>query len=179
MDIIAVDQHNKWKWFNLWLHVGLDPFTGRIAWIHIWWTNQNTHLIAAITSMRAERWVFLLLSRAIQALRISILQIATPTFATSLTLPLQICCSTAGCESIKMSNLKHFGLSSTGNRPLVLRLFLTMSSMKAELDKWRAQHNSMPHQADRNKVLPHGIPNVIHAKLHMYDSEDFTVKVSP
>jgi hypothetical protein len=53
MDILAFDQHDKWKRFGLWLHVGLDPFAGRIAWIKIWWTNRNPRLI---TSYYLEAW---------------------------------------------------------------------------------------------------------------------------
>lgn len=45
MDIIACDQHDKWKHFGLWLHIGLDPYPGRIAWLKIWWCNQNPRLI--------------------------------------------------------------------------------------------------------------------------------------
>ncbi|KAJ7089167.1 hypothetical protein B0H15DRAFT_780321 [Mycena belliarum] len=47
MDILAFDQHDKWKRFGLWLHVGLDPFPGRIAWLKIWWMNRNPKLITS------------------------------------------------------------------------------------------------------------------------------------
>ncbi|OAX40779.1 hypothetical protein K503DRAFT_855105 [Rhizopogon vinicolor AM-OR11-026] len=36
------DQHDK----GLWLHISLDPFTGWIDWLKIWWTNRNPRLIA-------------------------------------------------------------------------------------------------------------------------------------
>ncbi|KAK0434664.1 uncharacterized protein EV420DRAFT_1488575 [Desarmillaria tabescens] len=37
---------HKWvSWFRLQLHMGLDPFTGVIKWIKIWWTNRNLILI--------------------------------------------------------------------------------------------------------------------------------------
>lgn len=45
MDILTIDQHDKWKRFGLWLHIGLDPFPGRIAWLKIWWCNRNPRLI--------------------------------------------------------------------------------------------------------------------------------------
>ncbi|KAF8148594.1 hypothetical protein B0H34DRAFT_811826 [Crassisporium funariophilum] len=44
-DLLAVDQHDKWKRFGLALHTGVDPFSGRIQWIEIWWTNSNPKLI--------------------------------------------------------------------------------------------------------------------------------------
>ncbi|KAJ6581597.1 hypothetical protein B0H19DRAFT_1251786 [Mycena capillaripes] len=47
MDILAFDQHDKWKRFGLWMHVGLNPYASRIAWMRIWWTNRNPKLIAS------------------------------------------------------------------------------------------------------------------------------------
>lgn len=44
-DILAVDQHDKWKRFGLALHTGVDPFPGHIHWIKVWWTNSNPKLI--------------------------------------------------------------------------------------------------------------------------------------
>lgn len=45
MDLLTIDQHDKWKRFGLWLHVAMDPYSGRIAWLKIWWTNRNPVLI--------------------------------------------------------------------------------------------------------------------------------------
>jgi hypothetical protein len=45
-DLVAFDQHDKWKGkFGLALHVGLDPFAGKIKWLKIWWSNSNPRLI--------------------------------------------------------------------------------------------------------------------------------------
>lgn len=43
--IWAIDQHDKWKRFGLWLHVGLDVFSGNILWMRAYWTNSNPRLI--------------------------------------------------------------------------------------------------------------------------------------
>jgi len=45
MDLITMDQHDKWLRFGLWLHLGLEPFSGRLMWLKIWWTNRNPRLI--------------------------------------------------------------------------------------------------------------------------------------
>ncbi len=45
MEVISIDQHNKWKRFGLYLHCGVDPFSGRLHWVKIWWTNRNPILI--------------------------------------------------------------------------------------------------------------------------------------
>lgn len=45
MDVVTMDQHDKWKRFGLFFHVGLDPFPGRALWVKIWWTVRNPHLV--------------------------------------------------------------------------------------------------------------------------------------
>jgi hypothetical protein len=47
MDIICFDQHDKWKRFGLWLHLGIEPYSGRILWLKIWWTNRNPKLVTS------------------------------------------------------------------------------------------------------------------------------------
>ena len=44
-DLIAVDQHDKWKRFGLALHVGEDPFCGVIQWLRVWHNNNNPKLV--------------------------------------------------------------------------------------------------------------------------------------
>jgi hypothetical protein len=47
MEVWTIDQHDKWVRFGLFFHVGYDPFTGRIVWLRVWWTNKNPILIAS------------------------------------------------------------------------------------------------------------------------------------
>ncbi|KAI0694588.1 hypothetical protein BC835DRAFT_1306221 [Cytidiella melzeri] len=44
-DIWTVDQHDKWRKFQLFLHVGIEPHSGLILWLKIWWTNRNPRLV--------------------------------------------------------------------------------------------------------------------------------------
>ena len=44
-DVWPQDQHDKWGRFGLWLHAGLEAFSGEINWLKIWWTNRNPRLI--------------------------------------------------------------------------------------------------------------------------------------
>jgi hypothetical protein len=46
-DVWPQDQHDKWGRFGLWLHAGLEAFSGEINWLRIWWTNKNPVLIAS------------------------------------------------------------------------------------------------------------------------------------
>ncbi|KAF9536051.1 hypothetical protein CPC08DRAFT_652289, partial [Agrocybe pediades] len=54
-DLIAVDQHDKWKKYGLALHVGIDPFPGVIHWLKVWWTNNNPKLITSYYLETVER----------------------------------------------------------------------------------------------------------------------------
>jgi hypothetical protein len=44
-DLIAVDQHDKWKRFGLAFHIGEDPFCGVIQWLRVWHNNNNPKLV--------------------------------------------------------------------------------------------------------------------------------------
>src|ERR1700678_3464732 len=44
-DVWPQDQHDKWGRFGLWLHAGLEAFSGEINWLKVWWTNKNPRLI--------------------------------------------------------------------------------------------------------------------------------------
>jgi hypothetical protein len=57
---------------------------------------------------------------------------------------------------------------------LVFR-WLAIPWLQAELDAWVNRFNSSPRRANKNKVLPQGIPDIITAKPQLYHSRDFKV----
>ena len=57
---------------------------------------------------------------------------------------------------------------------LVFR-WLAIPWLQAELDSWRRRFNSTPRRADKNKVLPCGIPDIITDKPARYGTVDFKV----
>ncbi|QRV92822.1 hypothetical protein RhiJN_20840 [Ceratobasidium sp. AG-Ba] len=50
----AIDQHDKWQRFYLWLHIGVDTYSSYILWMKVWWTNSNPRLIASYYLDAAE-----------------------------------------------------------------------------------------------------------------------------
>jgi hypothetical protein len=44
-DLWSMDQHDKWRRFQLFLHIGVEPHSGLILWLKIWWTNRNPRLV--------------------------------------------------------------------------------------------------------------------------------------
>ena len=45
MEYWSIDQHDKWRRFRLWLHLGVDPFSGCFVWLKVWWSNRNACLL--------------------------------------------------------------------------------------------------------------------------------------
>ncbi|OAX35688.1 hypothetical protein K503DRAFT_696552, partial [Rhizopogon vinicolor AM-OR11-026] len=54
---------------------------------------------------------------------------------------------------------------------------LAIPWLQAELDAWLRRRNHNAPRRDKNKILPHGIPAIIHAKPHEYNSLDFKLPV--
>ncbi len=40
----AFDQHDKWRRFNLYFHIGVDVASRKILWLKIWPSNKNPRL---------------------------------------------------------------------------------------------------------------------------------------
>ncbi|KZT59601.1 hypothetical protein CALCODRAFT_407535, partial [Calocera cornea HHB12733] len=51
----SADQHDKWRRFGLYLHVGLDNFSNSVLWLNVWWTNSNPRLIASFYFQAASK----------------------------------------------------------------------------------------------------------------------------
>jgi hypothetical protein len=54
-DIWAQDQHDKWERFGLFLHVAVEPVSGYILWLKVWWTNSNPHMVTRYFLDAAEQ----------------------------------------------------------------------------------------------------------------------------
>ena len=54
--IWAFDQHNKLQRFGLRLHLGIEPFTGFLLWLIVWWTNSDLKLIAGEYFQAARKY---------------------------------------------------------------------------------------------------------------------------
>ncbi|KAJ7615180.1 hypothetical protein B0H17DRAFT_1152872 [Mycena rosella] len=164
-DIWAVDQQDKWKYkYGLALHSGLDLFIGRIEWLKIWWTNSNPRLILSYYLDVVEESGFM---------------------------PL-VSQSDPGVENFGLANghtlLRHMhdpslldildvGVTNGWYDPsklLEATIFslvfhwVFITCLQTELDLYRERDNNTAKRADRNKALPHYVPN------HMYEApEDF------
>ncbi|KAJ7602178.1 hypothetical protein DFH06DRAFT_1348766 [Mycena polygramma] len=202
MDICAFDQHDKWKRFGLWLHIGLDPFCGRIMWLKIWWTNRNPRLITSyyLEACRQVGGIPLITQSDPGSENYGIANCQTVTrqqLDPSLAGTLQHRWMNKNAMNIKpeaawsllrrnftpgFENVLEQGadLLDMGNplQKLVFR-WLAIPWLQGELDDYAFHHNTTPRRADKHKILPHGIPNMIHLKPEQYGTKDYKVVITP
>ncbi|KAK7036943.1 hypothetical protein R3P38DRAFT_3311626 [Favolaschia claudopus] len=202
MDILTFDQHDKWKRFGLWLHVGLDPLPGRLAWLKIWWTNRNPRLITSyyIEACRQLGGIPLITQSDAGPENYGIANCQTVTrqeLDNSLIGTLQhrwvnkkgtnvkpeIVWSllrryfAPGFQDILERGEYLFDLNNPLHR-LLLR-WLAIPWLQRELDNWLNTFNWTPRRADKHKVMPHGIPNLMLLNPEQYGTHNYRIEVTP
>ncbi|KAJ7139358.1 hypothetical protein C8R44DRAFT_605301, partial [Mycena epipterygia] len=204
MDIICFDQHDKWKRFGLWMHLGMEPYAGRIAWLKIWWTNRNPKLVTSyyIGGCRDAGGIPLITQSDLGSENYGIANCHTLTrqrLDPSLAGTMQHRWMSKKTMNIKpeatwsqmrrqftpgFENILDLGVSQglyDVGKPLERLVFrwLAIPWLQAELDSWVLRFNSTPRRHDKNKILPHGIPDLIASKPHLYGTKDYKVIVPP
>ncbi|KAJ7116197.1 hypothetical protein C8R43DRAFT_1091258 [Mycena crocata] len=203
-DLWAVDQHDKWKYkFGLALHSGLDPFIGRIQWLKIWWTNSNPRLILSYYLDAVEEGGCMpLVSQSDPGVENFGLAnghtLLRHWHDPSLEGTLQHRWMNEKknvMPEIGWSQLRHrwtpgfentldFGVNKGWYDPsnllqaLVFR-WVFIPWLQKELDAYRERVNNTKKRADRNKVLPHGVPNHMYEAPEDFGVLDFRINVDP
>ncbi|KAJ7133065.1 hypothetical protein C8R44DRAFT_730264 [Mycena epipterygia] len=190
-DLWAVDQHDKWKYkFGLALHSGIDPFIGRIRWMEIWWTNSNPRLILSYyldtSDPGNENFDF---ANGYTLLR----HLQDPDLEGTLqhrwmrekknVMP------ETGWSQLQHRFMPDFedildvGVNNGWYDPNdLVELGVSLGIipwLQRELDAYRDRLNNTAKRADRNKVLPHGVPNDMYEHPDNYGVLDFKIKVDP
>ncbi|KAJ7022416.1 hypothetical protein C8F04DRAFT_1138129 [Mycena alexandri] len=205
MDILAFDQHDKWKRFGLWLHACVDPFSGRIAWLNVWWTNRNPKLITGyyIKSGRQVGGIPLVTQsdpgsenygianchtvtrQRLDPLLIGTLQHRWMNKLKAMNVKPEVLWSllhrnfAPGFEDVLEEGIRN-NLYNV-NDPLHQLVFrwIVIPWLQKELDAWVVLRNSTPRRSDKHKILPQGIPDLIASKPEQYGTKDYKVLVSP
>ncbi|KAM6489501.1 hypothetical protein JOM56_015058 [Amanita muscaria] len=203
MEIWSIDQHDKWGRFGLWWHLGIDPFTGRLAWLRVWWCNRNPRLLIGyyIAAGRVIGGIPLITmsncgreNNGIANMHTVIRHRLDPTLATSLQHRFCINKNNIKSEAAWAQFRKQwvpgfedaldFGVNNGLYNPadplenLVFR-WLAIPWLQTEVDQWVRLYNSTTRRANKNKVLPHGIPDIIHAKPERFNAKNFQILVPP
>ncbi|PPQ67538.1 hypothetical protein CVT26_006839 [Gymnopilus dilepis] len=202
-DMIAVDQHDKWQRFGLRLHTGIDPFPGVVHWMKVWWTNRNPKLILSYYLDVIDELGYMPLitqsdpgseNYGIANAHTALRHMHDPNLVGTIqhrwmrekkNVKPEIAWSqlrrrfTPGYEDLLEKGVTN-GWYDT-NRPLDVLVFrwLFIPFLQSELDAWVDRINNSKKRADKNKILPHGVPNDIAGDPARYGCLDFKIKVDP
>ncbi|KAJ6504737.1 hypothetical protein C8R47DRAFT_1038046 [Mycena vitilis] len=202
-DCWAQDQHDKWgPRFGLWLHNGIDPFTGYNNWLNVWWTNKNPRLVVKY---------YLDACRSLQAIPIftqsdpgnenngvaNAQTIMRQMLDPSLVGTLQHMWKTEknnvkseanwsvmredaapGLEDLFQRGVND-GLYDVGVQleNLIFR-WIAIPFVQIQLDIWVRHRNETKPRKDKHKVTPHGIPALLRAKPDFFGLVDFKIPVT-
>ncbi|KAG1816565.1 hypothetical protein EV424DRAFT_1528296 [Suillus variegatus] len=202
-DLFAVDQHDKWLRFGLALHTGIEPFTGRIMWMRVWHSNRNPQLILTYyldTIQELGHMPMVTQSDpgsenfGIANAHTMLRQWHDPTLQGTLqhrwmrtkknVMP-EITWSqlrrrfTPGFENYLDSGVDAgwYDCDSTLQRLIFRWVFIPW--LQRELDGYKDRINNTAKRHDRNKVLPHGVPNLIYDSPGDFGALDFKIVLEP
>ncbi|KAJ6619203.1 hypothetical protein B0H10DRAFT_2163996 [Mycena sp. CBHHK59/15] len=177
MDMLCFDQHDKWKRFGHWLQLGIDPYSGRIHWMKIWWTNRNPKLITSyyLDACRRTGGIPLITQSDHGSENYGIANCHTVTRQRLDplligTLQHRWIQFTPGFENILDQGVARglYDISKPVEK-LVFR-WLAIPWLQAELDAW------LPRRRDKHKILPQGTPDLVVAKPHLYGMHDYKAR---
>ncbi|KDR70020.1 hypothetical protein GALMADRAFT_230371 [Galerina marginata CBS 339.88] len=202
-DILAVDQHDKWKRFGLALHTGIDPFVGKVQWMKVWWTNNNPKLILSYYLEIVEKHGFMPMvtqsdpgseNYGIANAHTTLRHWHDPSLAGTIqhrwmrqkknVMP-EIAWSqlrrrfTPGFEDILEYGVANGIYDSSRILDELVFRWVFIPWMQKELDAWCTRINNSRKRKDRNKILPHGVPNLIYDSPHRFGCLDFKINVQP
>ncbi|KZT53342.1 hypothetical protein CALCODRAFT_404512, partial [Calocera cornea HHB12733] len=202
-DVFCFDQHDKWgDKYGLWLHTGVEAFSGAILYINVWFTNSNPRLIFRyyLQAVRNYGGIPLLtqsdwgsenngianghsfLHRLLDPSLVGTLQHQWKPGHTNIK-PEGKWSQMRREFSPGYERLFQEGVSAGlchQEDPLDKYLFrrLAVPFLQRKLDEYVHMYNSSRPRADKNKVLPVGIPNDILEHPARYGAKNFKIHVS-
>ncbi|KIK32530.1 hypothetical protein CY34DRAFT_27200 [Suillus luteus UH-Slu-Lm8-n1] len=189
-DLFAVDQHNKWLRFGLALHTGIEPFSGCIMWNpqliltyyletieelgHMPMVTQsdpgsenfgitNSHTMLRqwhdpmLEGTLQHRWMHMKKNVMPEITWSQLRHRFTPGFETYLDHGVES--GWYDCDNTLQRCMDHF--------------------LHSILDGYKDRINNTMKRRDRNKVLPHGVPNLIYNSADNFGALDFKIILQP
>ncbi|KAG2738001.1 hypothetical protein P692DRAFT_201874334 [Suillus brevipes Sb2] len=188
-DLFAVDQHDKWLRFGLGLHTGIEPFSGRIMWIQVWHSNRNPQLILSYYLNTIEKLghIPMITQSDPGSENYGIANAHTmlrQMYDLSLHGTLQhrwMRTKKNVMPEIAWSQLRRRftpGFESLLDEGVVMVFrWVFVPWLQCELDRYQDRVNNTAKRWDRNKVLPHGVPNLIYDSPEDFGAMDFKVTI--
>ncbi|KAG1884005.1 hypothetical protein F4604DRAFT_1878823 [Suillus subluteus] len=201
-DIWVFDQHDKWRRFQLFLHVGIELSSGRILWLKIWWTNHNPRLICGWYCDTVQTLGAMPLvtqsdpgteNNGIANGHTMLRHLQDPVLARMLQHKFkgkhhnikpeifwsQLCRRWApGFEDILDFGLNNGIYDPDDALEKLVFHFIFIPWLQDELDHFAARFNNTKPHFNMHKILPHGCPNDIFHHPERFDLRDFSVKVN-
>ncbi|KAG1754162.1 hypothetical protein EDB19DRAFT_1902323 [Suillus lakei] len=180
-DLFAVDQHNKWLRFSLALHTGVEPFSGRIMWIRVWHSNRNPQLILTYYLETIQKLGHIPLvtqsdpgteNYGIANAHTMLHQMNDPALQVSVTAQVY-----SWFQNILDEGVEDGWYDSDNTLQVMIFRWIFIPWLQCELDRYQDRVNNTLKRPDRNKVLPHGVPNLIYKSPEAFGALDFKVTV--
>ncbi|KAG1875957.1 hypothetical protein C8R48DRAFT_591755 [Suillus tomentosus] len=201
-DLFAVDQHDKWLRFGLALHTGVEPFSGRIMWIRVWHSNRNPQLILTYYLETIQKLGHIPMvtqsdpgteNYGIANAHTMLRQMYDPALQGTLqhcwmqtkkNVKPEITWSqlrrrfTPGFETLLDEGVESGWYDSDNTLQVMIFRWVFIPWLQCELDRYQDRVNNTLKRPDRNKVLPHGVPNLIYESPEDFGALDFKVMVT-
>ncbi|KAG6371947.1 hypothetical protein JVT61DRAFT_8961 [Boletus reticuloceps] len=200
-DIWAVDQHDKWLRFGLALHIGIEPFSGRILWLKVWHSNRNPQLILSYYLEAVETLGFIPMvtqsdpgteNFGIANAQTMLRQLYDPALRGHvqhrwMRLKKNIMPEIAwsqlrrrfapGFEKLFDAGIQSGWYDPDNTLQLMVFRWVFIPWLQTELNNYMQRVNLTRKRRDKNKILPHGAPRLIHQSPEDYGALDFKVAV--
>ncbi|KAG2754087.1 hypothetical protein P692DRAFT_20870343 [Suillus brevipes Sb2] len=154
-DLFAVDQHDKWLRFGLALHTGIEPFSLILSYY------LDTLMELGYMPLVTQR------------------DTPTPLDADQKNVMPEITWSqlrrrfTPGFENVLDTGVSEGWYDATNTLQIMVFRWVFIPWLQMELNAYKDRINNTSKRCDRNKVLPHGIPDMIYNSLEDFGALDF------
>ncbi|THU77348.1 hypothetical protein K435DRAFT_702619, partial [Dendrothele bispora CBS 962.96] len=201
-DSVSVDQHDKWRdKYGLCLHLGVEPTSGQLLWLNIWWTNRNPRLIASYYLDWAEKvgYIPLVTQSDPESENYGIANVQTalrhwhdPNMEGTLShrwmrdkgnIKGEIEWRqfrrrfSPGWEGLLEIGRQNSWYDPKNPRENYIFRWVFIPMLQTKLDAYRERFNRFQKRRDKNKILPHGRPNEIVECPQSFQVLDFRVKI--
>ncbi|KAG9087306.1 hypothetical protein FRC07_012855 [Ceratobasidium sp. 392] len=195
-EIWAIDQHDKWKRLGLWMHVGLDVFSGKVLWLRVWWTNSNPRLICGyyLDAIRQHGGMPLLThsdpgseNYGVANAQSTLRQMLDPSLQGTMqhrwlrghsNIKPEIFWSqwrrraAPALEELMQSGIDNGWYDPHINLEMLVFRFIFMPLVQQELDQFVERYNTSAKRANTKTSLPAGRPKYIYLYPEQYGGED-------
>ncbi|KAF8510512.1 hypothetical protein BU17DRAFT_77669 [Hysterangium stoloniferum] len=168
-DVWPQDQHDKWGWFGLWLHAGIEAFSGEINWLKVWWTNKNPRLIV---KYYLDTWVPIITQSDQGTENYGVANAHTSIWH-------HLDPNLSGFEDILEHGVNNGWYDVNDVLENLLFRWVAIPWLQTEVDCWVSLKNKSAPHASRHKLLLHGIPALICANPSHFSAIDFKIPVLP